>query len=245
MHKAAFTIFGTLLTQPKRLMGVEKTASSLQPFQERIGSLPEKLASLLGMQPRTAVKLLGAAAAVPAVYHGLQDASEQTTRMQDLYNNRRQQLDAPMVLLQVKAAATNPAPMSGQPRGLYSSALLNSQSALANAVARSLVERPLNAAGTLLTKKLYTAPKHQKAFEHATTTDDLVSKAYKENPEHIHGAWSTMRRFGPSLAEDPSAVKSFLRQAAMSNGQIDYATIRMLAETEKFVQQARGQGVGP
>lgn len=225
-------------------MGVEKTASSLQPFQERIGSLPEKLASLLGMQPRTAVKLLGAAAVVPAVYHGFQDASEQTTRMRDLNNNRQQQLDAPMVPLQVKAAASSVGPVGGQSRGLYSSALLNSQSALANAVARSLVERPLNAAGDLLTKKLYTVPKHQKAFEHATNNDDYVSKAYKENPDQIHGAWATMRRFGPTLAEDPNAVKSFLRQAAMSNGQIDYATIRMLAETEKFIRQSRGQGVG-
>jgi hypothetical protein len=211
----------------------------MQPFQERMLALPGHLKSILKVpSASTAGKILGGGALAHTAYHGLQDSSEQEARIRDLMNVRKQQLDAPMVPLSVKHSAEKTA------RDLYTNIMGTSHNALANAVARSLVERPLNAAGDALNKKLYTQPKQNKAFQHATTQDELVSKAYKDNPDQIHSAFSTMKRFGPSLAEDPNAVKSFLRQSSMANGQIDYATIRMLAETEKFIRHARGQGTG-
>lgn len=220
----------------------EKTASAIQPFQERMLALPGHLKSILKMpSASTAGKVLGGGALAHTAYHGLQDSSEQEARIRDLMNVRKQQLDAPMVPLEVKHAAEKTA-FGG--RGLYPNIVGTSQNALATAVARSLVERPLNAAGDAFNKKVYTQPKQNKAFQHATTRDELVSKAMQDNPDQVHAAFSTMRRFGPSLAEDPNAVKSFLRQAAMANGQIDYATIRMLAETEKFIRHSRGQGIG-
>jgi hypothetical protein len=274
VHKKAFAIFGTLVTQPHRLTGHEKTASAIVPFQERMLDAPKHIQTLMkpdagsrAMQLASAgsqssaiqpyveqarglghllpslPKLpgpphkgwIGAAALAPTIYHGLREGGEQDARIRDLIENRKHQLDAPMVPLSVKAA---------EHQGLYGQTLTIGQSALSNAISRALVERPLNAAGDVLNKKLYTQPKQNKAFHHATSSDEYIAKAMKENPDQIHGAFQTMRRFGPSLAEDPNAVRSFLRQAAMSNGQIDYATIRMLAETEKFIRHARGQGIG-
>jgi hypothetical protein len=51
-----------------------------------------------------------------------------------------------------------------------------------------------------------------------------------------------MRKFGPSMSTSPAVVRSFLRQSTMAGGNMDFATIRLLAETEKFVQNARGRG---
>lgn len=48
-------------------------------------------------------------------------------------------------------------------------------------------------------------------------------------------AFHTMSRFAPVLSTDKNAVRSFLRQAVMSGNGADYATIKLLADSERAV----------
>lgn len=48
-------------------------------------------------------------------------------------------------------------------------------------------------------------------------------------------AYHTMVRFAPVLSTDKNAVRSFLRQAVMSGSGVDFASIKLLAESERAV----------
>lgn len=52
-------------------------------------------------------------------------------------------------------------------------------------------------------------------------------------------AYHTMVRFAPTLSTDKNAVRSFLRQAVMSGSGPDYASIKLLADTEHAVAGRR------
>jgi hypothetical protein len=48
-------------------------------------------------------------------------------------------------------------------------------------------------------------------------------------------AYHTMQRFAPTLSTDKNAVRSFLRQAVMNGVGPDYASIKLLADTERAI----------
>jgi len=48
-------------------------------------------------------------------------------------------------------------------------------------------------------------------------------------------AYHTMTRFAPTLSTDKNAVRSFLRQAAISGTGLDFMTIKLLADSERAV----------
>lgn len=52
-------------------------------------------------------------------------------------------------------------------------------------------------------------------------------------------AYHTMTRFAPVLSTDKNAVRSFLRQAVMSGAGPDYASIKLLADSERAVTGER------
>lgn len=57
-----------------------------------------------------------------------------------------------------------------------------------------------------------------------------------EQPDKVlMEAYHTMVRFAPTLSTDKNAVRSFLRQAVMSGSGPDYATIKLLADSENAV----------
>lgn len=70
----------------------------------------------------------------------------------------------------------------------------------------------------------------EEVLERVRDDDDYISGA---DPAVIEEAFSTMQRFAPTLATDPSAVKSFLREAATSGAGVNYNTIKLLAEAEE------------
>jgi hypothetical protein len=73
----------------------------------------------------------------------------------------------------------------------------------------------------------------------------MLQEAHRTNPKGLQETFSTLQTFAPSMAKNPQATKSFLRQATMSGmhgGGPDFATIRLLAETEKFIQNSKGRG---
>lgn len=193
--------------------------------------------------------MMGLGAAGFAGVRGLRDAGEQETRLQDTMANRQHDLDAPLAPMQVTAsydafALGKLAADPHAPGGLFPQTVGAGQSAIANGLVRQFVERPIEGMGRLIEKKLYTKPKQHAAFDHVTAHDPILKRTMAENPDVLHSAFHTMKEFGPSLAVDRNAVQSFLRNAVLTGGNLDYATIRNLAETEKFVQHSRGQGKG-
>ena len=66
-------------------------------------------------------------------------------------------------------------------------------------------------------------------------TDDIISRA---DPETINTALDTMSRFAPTLATDPNAVRSFLREAVTYGSGPDYATISNIAGAESRVARS-------
>lgn len=88
-------------------------------------------------------------------------------------------------------------------------------------------------------------PKRKKILESVLRSDPVVSDAIKRNPKAQEGlleAYGTLVRFAPNLSMDVNAVRSFLREAVLSGGGVNYATIKNLAETEKAVNERGGRG---
>lgn len=122
------------------------------------------------------------------------------------------------------------------------SSLANS---LANQLATKFVGEPMDAVHKVLRKKFYDDPKHQQSFQNAVDEDDMLRAHHAENPDSLMKSFSTLKEFAPTLAKNPMATRSFLRNATMSGMHgtgPDFATIRLMAETEKFLQNAKGRG---
>lgn len=72
--------------------------------------------------------------------------------------------------------------------------------------------------------------------------DAILKSLKREDPilaeqsdKTLMEAYHTMVRFAPTLSTDKNAVRSFLRQAVMSGTGPDYASIKLLADTERAV----------
>lgn len=58
----------------------------------------------------------------------------------------------------------------------------------------------------------------------------------------LESAFDTFRAFAPTLATDPNATRSFLREAVTSGGGVNYNTINLLARTEAAIQGDSSHG---
>lgn len=87
-------------------------------------------------------------------------------------------------------------------------------------------------------------PKREKVFYEALRTDSVLRDALRNDPTtlpKLREAFTTLTRFAPSLSMDINAVRSYLREAVISGGGINFATIKQLADTEKVIQdRSRG-----
>ncbi len=208
----------------------------------RVGDIGRNLSRNLG---RNLTIGAGAGALGYAGYKGLQGSNQTENDVQDLINARRHDMNSQMPPMYVyasyeqfaedKLAAHGMLPMAPVMPTIGSAGA----HALATSLSNSLVTQPLDALGSMLKKKFYDGPKHRATYDAVVKDDPELSKA---DPKMLNDVFSTMRKFGPSLAHDRNATRSFLRQGMMANGNLDYATIRMLAETEKFIQQGKGGG---
>lgn len=114
--------------------------------------------------------------------------------------------------------------------------------AFGNALATKFVSDPIDGIHRILKKKIVDDPKAHATFHGVIQGDPDLQKHYEQNPGQVDETFKALRKFGPSMATSPAVVRSFLRQSMMTGGNMDFATIRMLAETEKFIQNGRGQG---
>ena len=138
-----------------------------------------------------------------------------------------------------KTAAGPPSSSFGR-MGLGGSVVHGLTEGLVRSVTDRLVSGPLGKAWEIIDKKLYMEPRQKNVFKQAIQSDPLLARMMETNPELIAEAYKTVKTYAPSLTVDKSALQGFLRQIAIT-GIVDPASIRMLAETEKFVKASRGQ----
>lgn len=100
-------------------------------------------------------------------------------------------------------------------------------SAVANAVV-GLTAGAVSAGGDSLLRNR----QRQAVLRDIMRSDEILSRA---PPSELNPAYHTMERFAPTLASDPNAVRSFLREAVTTGGGADYASIANLARAEETV----------
>jgi hypothetical protein len=179
---------------------------------------------------------------------GGQTADEQAARMQDYLANAQHQMAQPIPSMTVMAsydafAKEKVAALKAADKiDTFNTAHSSMAGAFGNALAQKLVTEPIDNAHRFLKKKIVDDPKAHATFHGVVQEDPMLRDAYAQNPAGLEETFKAMRKFGPSMSTSPAVVRSFLRQSTMAGGNMDFATIRLLAETEKFVQNARGRG---
>lgn len=179
---------------------------------------------------------------------GGQSAEEQNARMQDYLANAQHQMAQPVPSMTVlgsydEFARSKLAALAkrADPVNTLNGAHSAMAGAFGQALAQKLVTEPIDNAHRFLKKKIVDGPKAHTTFHSVVQEDPMLRDAYAQNPEGLEETFKAMRKFGPSMSTSPAVVRSFLRQSTMAGGNMDFATIRLLAETEKFVQNARGR----
>lgn len=189
----------------------------------------------------------GTALVGTAVYRGLRGASEQTARAQDYMNNAQHHLDTALPSMTVTASyekfaaekLSANAPANVARPEYFGSAQSAMARSLGDVLANKFVAGPIDALQETINKKLYDEPKWKKNFHNTVQSDPMLRDLHTQNPETLHNAFETIKRFSPSLAKDRLATRSLLRHVAMSGGEMDFGTMKMLAETEKFHRESK------
>lgn len=178
-----------------------------------------------------------------ALYNGLRDADEQRARAQDYYNSAQHNLMAPISSMTVTASYEKFAEEKSSENWFAPVLLGNAQAAvaksLADTVGQRLVGDPLSALGDTIKKRYLDEPKWQKNFDDVVASDPHLQQMHQQNPSVLPSAFETIKRFSPTLAKDRLATRSLLRHVAMSGGEMDFGTMKMLAETEKFHNESK------
>jgi len=94
--------------------------------------------------------------------------------------------------------------------------------------------KSLGRAAYLGGRRMMQGRRQRQAYEQITDEDPILAQA---DPSELERSFSTMARFAPTLASDPYAAQSFLREAVTSGGGINYNTLKLLAEAERAAQQ--------
>jgi hypothetical protein len=188
----------------------------------------------------------GGAALGTSMLRGGPAAAEQDARMRDYMTNAQQNMATPMPTMAVYASYDE---FAEEKRAAYAPVYPTMQGAMANSLANQLatkfVGEPIDAVQKVLKKKLYDEPKHRAAFQQALEGDEMLQAEHRDNPQGLADTFHTLKTFAPSIAKNPLATRTFLRQATMSKMHgtgPDFATIRLMTETEKFIQNAKGRG---
>jgi hypothetical protein len=182
-----------------------------------------------------------------ATYRGAKDSAESSTRATDYAENMKHDLGTPMPSLEVTAsyekfAEEKLAAPPSQPMYLMPSAQSAFAQSFGGALAQKLVTDPLDALQSKLKKTWVDEPKWKRNFNDVVTGDPTLSQLHQERPQVLSDAYESIKRFSPTVAKDRLATRNILRHVAMSGGEMDHATMRMLAETEKFHNDASRKG---
>lgn len=210
---------------------------------------------------------IGAAVGIPltwATIRGILQARKATQMARDTELRRQTDLGAPMPKLAsddvlpsyeafakrqqplVKAAAGGFEPTYEQlQQKLYNQSFGGQMGrgvgqGLASAISDTLLRPPAQGLFGMIRRRMI-APKHERALGTAISDDNILSDAMQQTPQLVQRAHDTLKQFAPTVATDPSMVRSFLRQAVLSGGNVDVATIKLLAEAERMMHPGGGR----
>lgn len=210
-----------------------------QPFQAAAPQAPQAAAPAAGGS-RLLPMLAGGAALGTlgyAGYRGLQAAREQDARSQDYLRNAEHDMTAALPSMTV-TASYNKLAHAKLGEGFAGNAARSFIGGMGTPVGERLIGKPIDLIAGAAKSKLYDEPRQRKNFEAVIKADPMLAQHHGQNPQMMREAFETIRRFSPTLAQDPMATRSLLKHVAMSSGEMDFATMKMLAETEKMHQES-------
>lgn len=228
------------------------------PYGQALAPPPQQAAPALTAQPQQnwaprnagALGLAGGAALLgTTAWRGNQAATEQEMRMRDYQTNAQGNMATPMPSMAVYASYEKFAALKAQPpKSPYTPVYPTMQGALANSLASQLASKfigdPIDAIQKVLKKKFYDEPKHRASYDHAMLDPDLIA-LHKDKPDVLPMAFGTLKKFAPTMSQDPGLTRTWLRQVAQSGMHDtgpDFATLRIITEAEKNLAQAKGNG---
>lgn len=115
-----------------------------------------------------------------------------------------------------------------------------------NSVGKSLTDTVMGVVlngATALSDFLVNDGKRKRLLESLTRNDPMLVDAIKHDAKQaqkIVEAYQTLVHFAPGLSLDVNAVRSFLHEAVVSGGSINYATIKNLVDTQKSIATVAG-----
>jgi len=104
------------------------------------------------------------------------------------------------------------------------------------------IRRLIGATAQAIRDKAVSEPQRKTIVNQIVQQDPVVRGYEEQQPGMTQQAFQTMSRFAPELSTDPNVVQAFLRNAAMTGGVMDYATIKGLADAETAIQKAQNEG---
>lgn len=190
---------------------------------------------------------VGGAAALAGL-RGMGASRRNQLQTLDLMNQRKQDMSTPMPdFTAVKkayeqfAAQKAAADYGSFGEAVTSGAMQGVGRGVGDAIGDILVRKPIDVIGSMLKKQFVTHPRQQRVFDQVLQGDESLSREHASNPNMLSEAHGTLKRFAPSLSEDPNAVRAYLRHAIMTGGSIDPSTIKSLADAELTFQRSRGK----
>jgi hypothetical protein len=129
--------------------------------------------------------------------------------------------------------------LGGIPGEVHNNAIKSFQEGFGGGIGKGVADRIFSGLGSLvgsIRDSVITNPARQKMVESLIRSDPSVHDFVNNHPEGrtmIMEAFGTMVRFAPTLSTDINAVRSFLREVAITGSGVNYATIKNLIETEK------------
>lgn len=104
------------------------------------------------------------------------------------------------------------------------------------------LRRLIGGAAQSISDRFIAEPKRDKIVNQIIQEDDVIGPAEREAPGQALQAFQTMKRFAPTLSTDANVVQSYLRNAALTGGPMDFQTIKGLADAETSIQRAKNEG---
>lgn len=95
----------------------------------------------------------------------------------------------------------------------------------------NILSKPVDWAAKKLERTFVTQPEQHAALQHAMK-DPLISQFHKDNPGAFGDLHQALTKFAPNISTNPLAVRTFMGYGASTGGALDFATLKLIADTE-------------
>jgi len=166
-------------------------------------------------------------------YLGAPGAKYSSCNIMEKFAERKMELAAKIAYEKVAEADFGDTFVSGAGKGMGGGVVSEGIGAL---------RRLIGGAAQSISNRFIDEPKRDKIIQQVMKQDPVVSTAERETPGQALNAYQTMKRVAPALSTDPNVVQSYLRNAVLSGGPIDFQTVKGLADAETSLQRAQNEG---